>query len=162
MEFNKIRELLDRYWEGESSLEDEAQLRSFFSTNRQDLPADLKEAQPLFGYFAAEAAIELPELPEMEAPVVQMPPPRPWEHWMKYVAIFLMAVGVGYAARSFQSRQERILFADANHDTYNDPQKAFAATQKALQLLAKNLNKGTSQVQKLSYFNEATEKLKAE
>ena len=70
MEFNKIRELLDRYWEGESSLEDEAQLRSFFSTNRQDLPADLKEAQPLFGYFAAEAAIELPELPEMEAPVV--------------------------------------------------------------------------------------------
>ena len=162
MEFNKIRELLDRYWEGESSLEDEAQLRSFFSTNRQDLPADLKEAQPLFSYFAAEAEIELPALPEMEVPVVQMPPPRPWEHWMKYAAIFLMAVGVGYAARSFQSRQERILIADANHDTYNDPQKAFAATQKALQLLAKNLNKGTSQVQKLSYFNEATEKLKAE
>ena len=160
MEFNKIRELLDRYWEGESSLEDEAQLRSFFSTNRQDLPADLKEAQPLFSYFAAEAAIELSELPEMEVPVVQMRPPRPWEHWMKYAAIFLMAVGVGYAARSFQSRQERILLASA--DTYSDPQKAFAATQKALQLLAKNLNKGTSQVQKLSYFNEATEKLKAE
>lgn len=166
MEFNKIRELLDRYWEGDSSLEEEAQLRSFFSANRQELPADLKEAASLFSYFAAEADLTLPELPVMETMTVRMSPPpvknRPWQHWMKYAAIFLMAVGIGYAFRSFQLRQQRILMAYVEQDTYNDPEKAFAATQKALQLLAKNLNKGTSQVQKLSYFNEAAEKVKAD
>ncbi|SFD52692.1 hypothetical protein SAMN05518672_102303 [Chitinophaga sp. CF118] len=165
MEYNKIRELLERYWEGESSLEDEEMLRSFFASEHADLPLDLQEAQPLFQYFTEEANLELPALPAMETVIAQLPPvikQQPWEHWMKYAAIFLIAVGLGYAGRQFQAKQQRIDVVMAQQDTYDDPQKAFAATQKALRLLAKNLNKGTSQVQKLSYFNEATEKIKAD
>jgi hypothetical protein len=160
MEYNKIRELLERYWEGESSLEDEASLRSFFAAEHSDLPADLLEAQPMFRYFNEEANRELPVLPELDLPLVIKV--RPLDHWMKYAAIFLIAVGLGYAARQFQLKQHRMDIVLAQKDTYDDPQKAFAVTQKALQLLAKNLNKGTTKVQKLSYFNEATEKIKAD
>lgn len=160
MEYNKVRELLERYWEGESSLEDEALLRSFFAVEHSDLPADLLEAQPMFRYFNEEANRELPVLPELELPLVIKV--RPLDHWMKYAAIFLIAVGLGYAARQFQLKQHRMDIVLGEKDTYDDPQKAFAATQKALQLLAKNLNKGTTKVQKLSYFNEATEKIKAD
>jgi hypothetical protein len=39
----------------------------------------------------------------------------------------------------------------------DDPRYALEETKKALRLLAKNLNKGTTQMQKLSYFNDATE-----
>lgn len=165
MEYNKIRELLERYWEGESSLEDEDMLRSFYAAEHRDLPADLLEAQPLFRYFNEAANIELPALPAMETVIAQLPPvikQKPWEHWMKYAAVFLIAVGLGYAGRQFQEKQHRMDVVLAEKDTYEDPEKAFAATQKALRLLAKNLNKGTSQVQKLSYFNEATEKIKAD
>jgi hypothetical protein len=158
MEYNKIRELLEKYWEGETSLEEEEMLRSFYTAEHKDLPADLLEAQPLFRYFSAEANLELPELPAL----TQFPPVRAWEHWMKYAAIFLIAIGLGYAGRQYQEKQRRIDVVLAQRDTYDDPQKAFAATQKALRLLAKNLNKGTSQVQKLSYFNEATERIKAD
>jgi hypothetical protein len=160
MEYNKIRELLERYWEGESSLEDEVLLRSFFAVEHSNLPADLLEAQPMFRYFTEEANRALPVLPELELPpVIKM---RALDHWMKYAAIFLIAVGLGYAARQFQVKQQRIDIVLAQKDTYDDPEKAFAATQKALQLLAKNLNKGTTKVQKLSYFNEATERIKAD
>ena len=160
MEYNKIRELLERYWEGETSLEEEEMLRSFYAVEHNDLPADLLEAQPLFRYFTSAANVELPALPALELPPVIRQ--QPWEHWMKYAAIFLIAIGLGYAGRQYQEKQHRIDVVLAEKDTYDDPQKAFAATQKALRLLAKNLNKGTSQVQKLSYFNEATEKIKAD
>ncbi|QHS59515.1 hypothetical protein [Chitinophaga agri] len=167
MEFNRIRELLDRYWDGTSSLEEEEVLRNFFSTDRKDLPADLKEVQPLFGYFAAEADIPVPAFPDIATLIAQAPPKRvvrtmAWHHWMKYAAILLMAVGVGYSARQFQIRHETVLAERSmEEDTYDDPKEAFAATQKALALLSRNLNKGTSQVQKLSYFNEAAEKIRA-
>ncbi|MCF6404253.1 hypothetical protein L3C95_15260 [Chitinophaga filiformis] len=165
MEFNKVRELLDRYWDGTSTLEEEEALRSFFSRENADLPADLKEAQPLFRYFAAEEEIPMPVFPDIEIPVVGTPekPVRQmiWQHWMKYAAMLLVAVGIGYALQQARSRQEGITAAlSAEQDTFDDPEKAFAATQKALKLLSRNLNKGTAQMQKLAYFNEATEKLK--
>jgi hypothetical protein len=165
MEYNKISELLEKYWEGETSLEEEEMLRSFYATEHKELPADLLEAQSLFRYFHTEANLELPELPEMETVIAQLSPvvkQKPWDHWMKYAAVFLIAIGLGYAGRQYQEKQRRMDVVLAQRDTYDDPQKAFAATQKALRLLAKNLNKGTSQVQKLSYFNEATERIKAD
>jgi len=156
MAYNEIRELLDRYWEGETSLAEEETLRRFFAENHEDLPKDLLEAQPMFRYFGAQAEVELPALPAI---VVKT---RPWEHWMKYAAVVLVAIGIGYAARQVKMKQEHIDIVAGERDTYEDPEQAFAVTQKALKLLAKNLNKGTSQVQKLSYFNEATEKIKAD
>lgn len=164
MEYNEIRTLLNRYWEGETSLEDEDLLRSFFAENQHNLPADLQEAAPLFGYFAAEISRDLPALPETDTPqpiVVSMP--RPWQHWMKYAAVLLMAAGLTYSVQQFKAKQDKdkTTLAFNQEDTFNDPDKAYAATKKALELLAKNLNKGTAQVQKLSYFNEATEMIKA-
>ena len=169
MEFNKIRELLDRYWDGASTLEEEEELRSFFSKEHPHLPADLKEAQALFGYFAAEADIPVPEFPEIATLIAQAPPSGKsvvrtmvWHHWMKYAAVVLMAVGIGYGARQFTSRHDGVLAERSiDADTYEDPKEAFATTQKALALLSRNLNKGTAQVQKLSYFNEATDKIRA-
>lgn len=164
MEYNEIRTLLDRYWEGETSLEEEELLRSFFADHQQNLPPDLQEAAPLFGYFATEATRQVPAMPEMEAPqtiVVTMP--RPWQHWMKYAAALLMAAGLTYSVQQYRIKQDQTNNALVLHqeDTYDDPEKAYAATKKALELLAKNLNKGTAQVQKLNYFNEATEIIKA-
>lgn len=166
MEFNKIRELLDRYWDGTSTLEEEEALRSFFSREWADLPADLKEAQPLFSYFAAAAEMPVPVFPDIEISVARTPvkPVKQliWQHWMKYAAVILVALGIGYAVRQTETKHDRIMVALSEQDTFEDPEQAFAVTQKALKLLSRNLNKGTAQVQKLAYFNEATEKIKAD
>ncbi|PSL43346.1 hypothetical protein CLV51_10835 [Chitinophaga niastensis] len=149
MDYNKISALLEKYWEGESSLEEEALLRNFFSTPHHDLPDELQEAAPLFQYFHEEAE------KVWEAPSAKVVKLSPLQHWMKYAAVLLMAIGIGYALKQHQHREKAVIVAMKAQDM-EDPQKAYAETKRALQLLAKNLNKGTSKMQKLSYFNEAT------
>ncbi|MBS0029622.1 hypothetical protein ACTJJ0_17575 [Chitinophaga sp. 22321] len=149
MDYNRISALLEKYWEGETSLEEEETLRVFFSTPHPDLPEALQEAAPMFRYFRAEAE-KVWEVPP--ARVVKL---SPMHHWMKYAAILLVAVGIGYAVKQHGQRERQAVVAMKEQEL-NDPQRAFDETRKALQLLAKNLNKGTSKMQKLSYFNEAT------
>ena len=46
MDYKYIEQLLERYWEGETTLQEEAILRAFFS--QPDMPAHLRKFQPLF------------------------------------------------------------------------------------------------------------------
>jgi len=160
MDYNKIRALLEKYWEADTSLEEEALLRRFFVTHREALPEDLREAAPLFGYFQAESEKELPALPE--ASILPLRRARPWQHWMKYAAMLLLLAGVGYSIQQFRHKQQQLDLYAWQQDTFTDPEKAYRETEKALELLARNLHKGTTQMEKLSYFNEATEKVRGE
>ena len=56
MDYKYINQLLDRYWKGETSLEEEEILRAFFS--QDELPAELKPYQALFSYEMGEAKQE--------------------------------------------------------------------------------------------------------
>ncbi|MBC9933385.1 hypothetical protein [Chitinophaga qingshengii] len=162
MDYNQIIAILDRYWEGETSLEEEALLRRFFSEPHPDMPEPLQEAVPLFGYFQEEIANEaaLPDMPEI--PVVATSSARvvrlsPFRHWMKYAAVLLMAIGMGYAMKQYQQREVKASLAEIQQQKLEaETRMAYLETKKALELLAKNLNKGTTQMQKLSYFNDAT------
>lgn len=164
MDYNEIRNILEKYWEGESSLAEEAQLRDFFSRHDGDLPADLREVAPLFAYFHAAGESEMPELftdepAPWETPVATTIIRPFWHSWMKYAAVLLMAAGVGYSIFSYQQKRhvEETSGELAFTDTFSDPQVAYQQTQKALKLLSKNLNTGKEQMEKLSYFHEATQ-----
>lgn len=52
MDYKYIKQLLDRYFEGETSLEEEEILRAFFS--QTDVPADLRRYRDLFVYEVGE------------------------------------------------------------------------------------------------------------
>ena len=56
MDYKYINQLLDRYWKGETSLEEEEILRAFFS--QDELPAELKPYKALFSYEMGEAKHE--------------------------------------------------------------------------------------------------------
>ncbi|QJB31252.1 hypothetical protein HF324_07700 [Chitinophaga oryzae] len=162
MDYNHIIALLDRYWEGETTLEEEALLRRFFSESHPDMPEPLQEAAPLFGFFREEMEREealgekLP-VPAEAGPVTKVVPLSPFRHWMKYAAVLLMAVGMGYAMKQFRQTATKARIAEVQQKKMEEETRmAYLETKKALQLLAKNLNKGTEKMQKLSYFNEAT------
>lgn len=55
MNTKEIKALLDRYFEAETSLEEEKTLRQYFANG--DVEEDLKPYASMFGYFAQEAAI---------------------------------------------------------------------------------------------------------
>ena len=46
MDYKYIEQLLERYWQGETTLQEEAILRNFFS--QPDIPEHLRTYQPLF------------------------------------------------------------------------------------------------------------------
>lgn len=53
MDYKYIKQLLDRYWKGTTTLEEEEILRAFFS--QENVPAELKPYQDLFIYEQNEA-----------------------------------------------------------------------------------------------------------
>jgi len=159
MEYSNIRALLEKYWACETTAEDEATLRIFYATHEDALPADLQEAAPLFQYFHTEEEMEVPEIEihgpweEKETKII-----RPfWQGWMKYAAILLVALGVGHSVYNFQQKNRSDEGQLAFRDTFDDPKVAYEETQRALAIISKNLNKGKAQMEKLSYFNDATD-----
>ncbi|WP_443777186.1 hypothetical protein [Bacteroides clarus] len=75
MDFKYIEQLLERYWRCETSLEEEAQLRAFFT--KEEIPEHLLRYKDLFVYqqFQQEehlgADFDARVLAEIEAPVVK-------------------------------------------------------------------------------------------
>ena len=52
MDYKYIEQLLERYWQGETTLQEEDILRSFFS--QPDIPDNLRKYQPLFSHEQEE------------------------------------------------------------------------------------------------------------
>lgn len=57
MDYKYIEQLLERYWACETTLEEEAILRSFFS--QQEVPASLAAYKPLFAYMQEETKADV-------------------------------------------------------------------------------------------------------
>lgn len=55
MDYKYIEQLLERYWECETSEAEESILRTFFS--QKDIPAELKRYEALFKYEQREAEV---------------------------------------------------------------------------------------------------------
>jgi len=51
MDYNKITQLLDKYWEGETSLAEENQLKTFFAQDIQQIPTHLQPYQAHFQFL---------------------------------------------------------------------------------------------------------------
>lgn len=75
MDYKYIKQLLQRYWDCETSVEEEHILQSFFQ--QKDIPADLLKYRPLFVYQKSQKTVGLNEefdqkiLKIIEKPVVK-------------------------------------------------------------------------------------------
>ncbi len=166
MDSNRIQELLEKYWECETSLEEEQELRAYFSNG--DIDEQFKDEAPLFQYYVNEkkdggldGLFDEQVLAELEKSQVSRPKKgnavQLFFNLAKVAAVGLIIVTAGYFIREEMNKQEVQPYLT---DTFEDPQKAFEETKKALQLISKNFNKGRKEVKKLSAFNEAQEKIK--
>ena len=66
-EYKSIEDLLDRFFEGQTSNEEELVLYEFFA--RPDIPAHLERYREVFGYFESGIALDFSETPELRLPV---------------------------------------------------------------------------------------------
>ncbi len=59
MNEQKIQELLQRYFDGETSLSEEKELQRYFA--QKDIPDSLLVYRPMFAFFAEEKSVDIPK-----------------------------------------------------------------------------------------------------
>jgi len=154
MDYDNIPKLLDKYFEGSSSLKEEAQLKAFFA--QDEISEELAVYRPLFQWQAAEQEIRLPA--EFEANILstihQQDHPgilrRLFLHPLsRAAAVVLLAMGMWWAYKT----DSNTVIAEA--DTINwasyepeTPEEALSITKEAMIMISQELNKGTSRVAK--------------
>ena len=162
MDSDKINELLQRYWNAETSLEEEQQLRTFFA--REPVPENLKETASLFRYFDQQKKLGVDD-PAFDSELkkkIKAPAGKVINFSMVQVARIAAGLFVVVAATFFVRQEIKKAYPDeptAEEDTYSDPKVAFEETKKALMMIGKSFNKAQKEASKINVFNEATDKL---
>jgi hypothetical protein len=156
MDYNRIKTLLDKYWNCETTLDEEAELRTYFSSN--EVPETLRPFASLFQYFKSENDIRLSEsfdkkiLNQIKAG--EKPPKQRYlnVYYKVAAAVILILFFVTIHQRFITVREKA---ATMVQDTFDDPEKALEETKKVLLLVSEKWNKGKNNFTKLSEFNKA-------
>ncbi len=151
MDYKYIEQLLERYWQCETSIEEEQILRVFFS--QKGIPDDLRPYQSLFVYEQSLSNEKLGEdfdnkiLERISAPVVKARKLTLVGRFMpmlRAAAMVAILFTLGNVAQqTFFANDNNVL--DYNYasykDTYSDPKMAYEQISSALQKVSKGINK---------------------
>lgn len=157
MDSKKIEELLNRYWNCETSLEEEAQLREYFQGG--NVPLDQKEAAALFQYFHASRNEPVPEV-TLDASRLQGPTPKgKWVQLMGYT--LRIAAGIVVLVIATWFIRNEIMTNDRAEEKAQEAEVrlAFEETKKALKMISANFGKAEQEAKKINLFNEAQEEI---
>lgn len=158
MDSREIEQLVEKYWNCETSLEEEKQLRDFF---RGNMPENLKETAELFRYFEQQQNVAIGQSSfdaEVKKKIAASVPKA------KSVSLFNMAriaagVVVLVAAGYFVREEVRKAYPDEPKDTFSDPRMALEETKKALMMISNSFNKAHKEASKIEMFNEAEQQI---
>lgn len=159
MNLHEIEKLLEKYFEGDTSLSEEQQLRHFFASG--NVPERWKNLEGYFRFIAREQDQQLLDsgfddkvmsaIRENKlAAIVDLR--RPWIYWISGVAagiLILIAVFVKFDP-----------FSGSIGDTYKDPQTAYVETRKILLYVSAKFNKGTSRLEPVTALETGLKELK--
>lgn len=157
MDSKKAEALLKKYLAGNTSLSEEAELKKHYSSMGS---GDNPEAD-YFGFLNVASAHNPlgDDFDEHVLGMIQRTVPAPkrkivhFNYWYIAASVVLL-LGLGVLFRK-EIIPEKTTVVVAETDTWEDPQKAFEETKKALLLLSSNLNKGEEYVAEFSKFEES-------
>lgn len=149
MELDKLEILLEKYFEGETSIAEENQLKDYFSSS--NVAQHLQQYKPLFGYFSASKQQEFTqELPLNSNNRAK----KRTTTWLSIAASVVVLLGAGtFAYFNYDTPQKE------NLGSFDDPEVAFRETQKALSLLSQNVNVGMESMQYIQEYETAKNKV---
>ncbi len=139
--------LLEKYFEGETSIDEENELKEYFSSS--NVAPDFEQYRPLFRYFTEAREQKFTNN-------VSLISKKPKALWLSIAASVVVLIGVG-AYTYFNSMETEKESKELG--TYDDPEEAFEATQKALAMLSTNVNVGVGGVQYLQVYEVTKDKV---
>ena len=161
MNLNEIEQLLETYFAGETSLEEERQLSEFFN-NTVDIPPHLKAYQPLFQYFQDASTTSLPEIKTEELNDILVEIPKPIKIVKIQSALWRVAATIALIISIwwfFPSSDHTVSAQPIDWSKYEitSEEEALNITLKAYKKVAEELNENTRRaVQEIDELEEIT------
>ncbi|HET6558240.1 MAG TPA: hypothetical protein VFG54_13055 [Prolixibacteraceae bacterium] len=150
MESQKINILLQKYFDAESTLDEENELITYF--NSGEVEDELKPYIPVFSGMKEISAEENPELgDELMNYILES------EHKEKVRYRWMWQMVTGVAASILLVMMAVNFYSERNewNDTFDDPQQAYVEASKALEFVAGKYNKGLAQLKPIGKMEEA-------
>ena len=164
MDSKEIHAILERYWEGESSLAEEVQLREFF--NQESVPEEFVSFKPLFQFFKheQEAYLDTDFESKLSSKLTVVDNIKPRAHSLTFyikraaaVAAILIGVVFFFNKTGVMNTANEIAANELNKQERQEAQMAYSEAKAALLLISKKLKKGTSKAEKgISQVRKAT------
>lgn len=136
MESVKIEKLLEAYFEGNTTLEEENLLREYF--NSKNVAAHLEQYTSMFAGF--QVAKEERSSRDFTLPKSKSKTNKPWQYAVAALLVVAFGVGSFYFSQPNYTQEEQEALA------------AFERSKKAMMLLSENLNKGAEQLTLVDQF----------
>jgi hypothetical protein len=134
MELINIENLLEKYFEATTTVQEEQELQHYFT--QDNVAPHLQEYQPMFQHFANLQG-------EKYTKNVPLQPRKNYLKWISVAAVFLLTTGL-FINEWNQQRQAEQAFAD------------FRTT---MTLVSESFNNGASHINHLNQFTETTNKI---
>lgn len=155
MELTKIESILEKYFQGETTIAEENQLKEYFSS--PDVAQHLEQYKPMFGYFSQakeqKSTYEMPLIPKSRIKKRNVT-------WLSIAASVVVLLGIGGTYLYVSGQNSTIAEAPQTElGTYENPEEALKATQKALALLSNNVNVGIESVQYIKEYEQSKNKI---
>jgi hypothetical protein len=135
MELSKIEQLLEKYQNAETTLQEEATLKNYFLSG--DVASHLQEFESMFSYFAISKA-------EKSVKPIQLNTKKKNWKWMSVAASIALLFSV-YVGNNYVQEQRT--------------KAQYAEVMSTLKLLSSNLNKGNEAVASLYTYEDTVNKM---
>ena len=140
MELDRIEKLITNYFEGETSSAEEKELKAYFASS--NVAQHLEQYKSVFGYFSQAQS------QQFKAAIPLKAKKRTNLVWLSIAASVVALFGIATFMYNNTTEKPKAL---SDLGTYDNPEEALAATQKALTLVSQKINVGIGGV---SYINE--------
>jgi len=152
MDYKNINHLLEKYWEGETSLQEEETLQQYF--NHNNVAPELKQFKSLFQFFKEEQDVMISDdfekrlLQEIEKEQKVVPAKIRKLSWMTSIrtiaAVGILLMGAIFVFQNLQPKETDVW---AKYEI-EDEAAAIEATKAALALLSGKMKKGSKKATK--------------
>jgi len=156
MNLQKIEQLLEKYDRGESTLEEENQLKEFFLNG--DYPEILKGRKDLFSYYELSKKEEIPSLDFDEKILSAITKEKVTPFGKRRQFFYITAIAASIVIL-FGIYFRYGISGSSLKDTYDDPRLAYAETKKILLRVSANINTGVNEMKNIKHFNTGLSEL---
>jgi hypothetical protein len=156
MNTKELNQLLEKYYEGASTEDEEKLLRDFFKNSY--VPEGYEAEKVIFGYYSEEAEITEPSA-ELEVRIIAGVDEADRERKRRILRKRILPY-ISAAAGLLILTGSYFFFVNRNapQDTFSDPIIAYAETMKILMEVSVKLNQGAQALEPVGRINELTNK----